>query len=156
MSTSNGIRCRTDSVEFRASNTHGGEHPLHDKFPMDRDALLLAEVQILGTLWTQSGTVEQRNELAQTLDGYAFLEPEHQIVFGSIRALLLHDRLSNAHLAVHLNNRGFPDVDLEQYCAAALANIDEALKLARRLCSLTHQCGTDARYDSHRKAKLDT
>jgi hypothetical protein len=102
---------------------------------MDRAAVLLAEVQILGTLCTQAGTVEQRNELARTLGHYAFLEPEHQILFGSIRALLLHDRLTNTHLAVHLNNRGFPDVDPEQYCAAALANIDEALKLARRLRS---------------------
>jgi len=102
---------------------------------MDRAALLLAEVQILGTLCTQAGTVEQCNELAHTLDGYAFLEPEHQIFFGSIRALLLYDRISNSNLAVHLNNRGFPDVDLEKYCAAALENIDEALKLARRLRS---------------------
>ena len=123
---------------------------------MDRAALLLAEVQILGTLCTQAGTVKQRNELAHTLDRYAFLEPEHQIVFGSIRALLLHDRLSNAHLAVHLNNRGFPDVDLEKYCAGALANIDDALKLARRLCSLTGQSGTDARYVSPGKVKNDT
>jgi hypothetical protein len=117
--------------------------------------MLSVEVQILGTLCTQAGTVEQRIELAHILDRYAFLEPEHQIVFGSIRSLLLHDRLSNAHLAVHLNNRGFPDVDLEQYCAAALADIDEALKLARRLCSLTRQSGTDAPYGSHGKAKLD-
>jgi hypothetical protein len=122
---------------------------------MNRAAILSAEIQILGTLCTQAGTVEQRNELAHTLDGYAFLEPEHQIVFGSIRSLLPHDRLSNSNLAVHLNNRGFPDVDLEQYCAAALAKIDEALKLARRLCSVTRQSGTDARDASHGKAKLD-
>jgi len=123
---------------------------------MDRTGLLLAEFQILGTLCTQAGTVEQRNELAHTLDRYAFLEPEHQIVFGSIRALLLHDRLSNANLAVHLNNRGFPDVDLEQYCAAALANIDEALKLACRLCSAARGPGADVRYDCHGKAKNET
>jgi hypothetical protein len=104
---------------------------------------LEAEIQILGTLCTQAGTVGQRNELAHTLDRYAFLEPEHQIVYGSIRSLLLHDRLSNAHLAVHLNNRGFPDVDLEHYFAAALANIDEALKLAHRLCSLARGPGAD-------------
>ena len=128
---------------------------MHAELPLDRAALLSAEVQILGTFCTQAGTVEQRYELAHTLDRYAFLEPEHQIVFGSIRSLLLHDCFSNTRLAVHLNNRGFPDVDLEKYCAAALPNIDEALKLARRLCSLTRQSGTDARYDSHGKAKLD-
>src|ERR1700680_1277514 len=114
---------------------------------MDRAALLLTEVQILGTLCNQGGKSEQRNELVKTLDRYAFIEPEHQIVFQSIRSLLPHDRLSNARLAVHLNNRGFPDVDLEKYCAVALANIDEALKLARQLCSLTRQSGTAARSD---------
>jgi hypothetical protein len=123
---------------------------------MDRAAMLLTEVQILGTLCTQAGTVEQRNELAHTLDRYAFLEPEHQIVFGSIRALLLHDRLSNTHLAVHLNNRGFPDVDLEKYCAAALANIDDALKLARRLCLVARGPDANVRYDSNGKAKQET
>jgi hypothetical protein len=123
---------------------------------MDRAALLMAEVQILGTLCTQAGTVEQRNELAHTLDCYSFLEPEHQIVFGSIRALLPHSRLSNTHLAVHLNNRGFPDVDLQKYCAAALANIDDALQLARRLRSFGYGSGADVRYDSNGKAKYET
>jgi hypothetical protein len=122
---------------------------------MDRAAVLSAEVQVIGTLCTQTGTVEQRNELAHTLDGYVFLEPEHQIVFGSVRALLLHDRIYNSNLAVHLNNRGFPDVDLEKYWAAALANIDDALNLARRLCLVARGPGADARYDCHGKAKLD-
>ena len=123
---------------------------------MDRAALLLAEIQILGTLCTQAGTVEQCNELAHTLDRYAFLEPEHQIVFGSIRALLPHNRLSDSHLAVHLNNRGFPDVDLQKYCAAALSNIDDALRLSRRLCSLTHGHRTDVRYDRQGRTKRDS
>jgi hypothetical protein len=108
---------------------------------MDRATLLLAEMQILGTLCSQTGTLKQRNELAQILDHYQFLEPEHHIVFGSIRSLLVHDRLSNTRLAVHLNNRGFPDVDLEEYCAAGLPRIDEALQLAVRLGSLAHEAG---------------
>ena len=122
---------------------------------MDRASLLLAEGQILGTLCNQVGTSEQRNELVKILERYAFLEPEHQIVFESIRSLVLHDRLSKARLAVQLNNRGFPDVDLEKFCAAALANIDEALKLARRLCSLANGPCAEVRYDSQGKAKHD-
>jgi hypothetical protein len=118
---------------------------------MDRGTLMLAEVQILGTLCCHTGTIEQRNELAQTLDRYAFIEPEHQIVFGSIRSLLLHHRLSNTRLAVHLNNRGFPDVDLEKYSAAGLASIDEAFKLARQL--LACGAGEDVRYDRRGKFK---
>jgi hypothetical protein len=120
---------------------------------MDRAAVLSAEAQILGSLCNRAGTFEQRNELAHTLDGYAFIEPEHQIVFGSIRALLLHDRLSNTHLAVHLNNRGFPDVDLERYSAAALANIDDALKLAGRLCSLASPSGTEESQERQKRTK---
>jgi hypothetical protein len=103
---------------------------------MDRAAVLFAEVQILGTLCNQAGAIDRRLDVVQALDQYEFLQPEHQIVFESIRSLLFRDALSNARLAVHLNNRGFPDVELEKYCEAALASIDEALNLARRLCSL--------------------
>ncbi len=91
---------------------------LQGELPMDRVAVLQAEVQILGTLCNQAGTSEQRAELIQTLHQYTFLDSEHQILFESIRSLLPRDRLSNVRLAVHLNNRGFPDVDLEKYCAA--------------------------------------
>lgn len=120
---------------------------------MDRAAVWRAELQILGTFCNQAGTIEQRNELAQILDHYAFVEPEHQILFGSIRSLLVHDRLSTASLAVHLNNRGFPDVDLEKYCAAGLADVDAAVNLARRLSSLTNGIAEDVHYDTKGKVK---
>jgi len=118
---------------------------------MNRAAQLAAEAQVLGTLCNGTGVREQRNELANILGHCAFLEPEHEIVFGSIRSLLVHDRLSNTRLAAHLNNRGFPDVDLEKYCAAGLPSIDEALKLAVRLRSLAQKAGQDVRYDSSGK-----
>ena len=120
---------------------------------MNREAQLAAEAQVLGTLCNGTGVREQRNELANILGHYAFLEPEHEIVFGSIRSLLVHDRLSNTRLAVHLNNRGFPDVDLEKYCAAGLPSIDEALKLAVRLRSLAQKAAQDVRYDSQGKVE---
>ena len=120
---------------------------------MNREGQLAVEVQVLGTLCKGVGFLGQRTEILDALDHYAFLEPEHQIVFGSIRSLLLHDRLSNARLAVHLNNRGFPDVDLDKYCAAGLSDIDEALKLVHRLCSLAHGPGEDVRCDHQRKLK---
>jgi len=123
---------------------------------MDRVAVLEAEARVLGTLCNQAGTSEQRAELAEALHQYAFLEPEHQILFESIRSLLPRDRLSNARLAVHLNNRGFPDVDLEKYCAAALANIDDALRLVRQLCSLAHGSGTQLRHNKHGKVEHDS
>jgi|SRR5579872_987836 len=117
---------------------------------MNREAQLAAEVQVLGTLCNEAVVREQRMGMLQALGRYSFLEPEHQIVFGSIRSLLLHDRLSSARLAVHLNNQGFPDVDLEKYFAAGLANFDDAFELARQLCSLEQEPGEDICYDSQR------
>ncbi|MCU1340844.1 MAG: hypothetical protein JWN92_267 [Candidatus Acidoferrum typicum] len=114
---------------------------------MNRKAQLEAEVQVLGTLCNRAGAREQHADIVSAFDHYQFLEPEHQIIFGSIRSLLVRDRLSTTNLAVHLNNRGFPDVDLEKYCAAGLANIDAALKLARRLSSLTNGIAKDVDFD---------
>jgi hypothetical protein len=102
---------------------------------MDRAAQLLTEVQILGTLCSRENANERGSELVRTLEHYAFLEPEHQVVFESIRALLPQDRISSERLAVHLNNRGFPDVDLGRYFAAAFADIEDALRLSRKLGS---------------------
>jgi hypothetical protein len=102
---------------------------------MDRAAQLLVEVQILGTLCSQQTASEHGTELVRTLEHYDFLAPEHQVVFESIRALLAQDGISSERLAVHLNNRGFPDVDLEKYSAAAFADIADALKLSRQLGS---------------------
>ncbi|SRR6266436_2916633 len=122
---------------------------------MDRVAQLTAEFRVLGTLCDREVPHDLRAKLAHVLKHYAFLEPEHQIVFESIRSLLLHDRLSKASLAVHLNNRGFPDVDLEKYCAAAFSNIEEAVKLARRMCSLADDHGAGVSYDNQGKVKHD-
>ena len=122
---------------------------------MDRVAVLEAEVQILGTLCNQAGTSKQRAELVDTLRQYAFLDEEHQILFESIRSLLSAEPLSNTRLAVHLNNRGFPDVDLEKFCAAALANIDDALQLVRQLCSLARGSGTQLHHDRQGKVEDD-
>lgn len=100
---------------------------------MERSNLSLAEIEILGTLIRQNGTIVQRTELVRALDHYAFVEPEHRIVFESIRSLLPRDRFSAEHLAVHLNNRGFPDVDLDKYIAAGSANVEHVLRIAARL-----------------------
>ncbi len=121
---------------------------------MNRVAQLTAEFQILGTLCNPEVPLDLRAELAHVLEHYAFLEPEHH-VFESIRSLLLHDRLSKSSLAVHLNNRGFPDVDLEKYCAAAFSNIEESLKVARRLCSLADEPGASVHHDNQGKLKHD-
>jgi hypothetical protein len=63
-------------------------------------------------------TQRQRRNLLKSLDGHIFLEPEYQVVFESIRVLLPGGPISSAKLALHLNNRGFPDIDLDRYYPA--------------------------------------
>ena len=57
----------------------------------------------------------------ESLSGHSFIEPEHQVVFESIRTLFPRGPFSLAQLRVHLNNRGFPDTDVERYFRAVRA-----------------------------------
>ena len=117
---------------------------------MNRETQIEVETRVLGTLCRVAGAREQCAEIVSALDGYEFLEPEHQIVFGSIGVLLAGGRLSTANLAVHLNNRGFPDVDLDRYREAGLPSIDAALQLSRQLSSLKKSPGDDVRKKNSR------
>lgn len=62
--------------------------------------------------------LERRQALAEAMSRHVFLEPEHQIVFESIHALLSRGPVSPAQLQIHLTNRGFPDTDAKKYFAA--------------------------------------
>ncbi len=79
------------------------------------------ELQDLRTLCDTATTGARRHELLESLRGHGFVEPEHQVVFESVSFLSLHGGVSEARLATHLNNRGFPDVDLERYFPPARA-----------------------------------
>ncbi len=58
---------------------------------------------------------QERQELLDLLGSRTFTVPEHQIVFESLRALFPLGPISEERLRVHLNNRGFPDTDVEKY-----------------------------------------
>jgi hypothetical protein len=88
---------------------------------MDRETQFAAELQALRALCDEAAPREERQRLMQTLSQHGFIEPEHQVVFESIRALFPRGRISVAQLTVHLNNRGFPDTDVEKYFQAAPA-----------------------------------
>lgn len=88
---------------------------------MDRETELDAEYQSLRVLCHQSISLEEGWDLIQSLSHHIFVEPEHQVVFESIRALLPRGPISAARLRVHLNNRGFPDTDVEKYFQPAPA-----------------------------------
>jgi hypothetical protein len=103
---------------------------------MERIERLDAEIRILRSLCRETVTRNQRLELLQAVDHCIFIEPEHQIVFESLRSLLVRGPVSPAGLAVHLNNRGFPDLDMEKYFHTGSGEIEDTLKLARALHDL--------------------
>ena len=82
---------------------------------MNRETQLTNELQSLRALCDETVPPEERQALAQSLRRHAFVDPEHQVVFESICALIARGPFSAAQLCVHLNNRGFPDTDVEKY-----------------------------------------
>jgi hypothetical protein len=82
---------------------------------MDRETQLAAEFKALCTLCDESIARNLRQNLIHSLGARAFIEPEHRVVFESISALFPRGYISIAQLRVHLNNRGFPDTDVEKY-----------------------------------------
>jgi hypothetical protein len=82
---------------------------------MDRDTQFATELQTLRVLCDEAAPREERQRLMQSLAQHVFIEPEHQVVVESIRALFSRGPISAAQLRVHLNNRGFPDTDVEKY-----------------------------------------
>jgi hypothetical protein len=88
---------------------------------MDRETQFAAELQTLRALCDEAAPSEDRQRLMQSLSRHAFIEPEHQVVFESIRALFSRGPISAPQLRVHLNNRGFPDTDVAKYFQPARA-----------------------------------
>jgi hypothetical protein len=82
---------------------------------MDRETQFANELQALRFLCDEAAPREERQRLMQSLSQHAFVEPEHQIVFESICALFPRGPISVTQLRIHLNNRGFPDTDVEKY-----------------------------------------
>ena len=82
---------------------------------MGRESQPADELQALRSLCDEASPRTARQKLLQSLSPQSFLEPEHQVVFESIRALFSRGDFSAVQLRVHLNNRGFPDTDVEKY-----------------------------------------
>lgn len=89
---------------------------------MDRAANSKNELQWLHILCCEATSREHQLELLQSLQDHVFQYTEHQVVFESVRFLILRGALSAERLTVHLNNRGFPDVDLKKYFQAVSVN----------------------------------
>lgn len=91
----------------------GRYKPRH--YPMDRETQFVAELRALRTLCDESIARNLRQNLIQSLGPRSFADPEHQVVFESIVALFPRGPIRQEQLRVHLNNRGFPDTDVEKY-----------------------------------------
>jgi len=89
---------------------------------MNRTTQLAAEIRALRALCDSTMTDRQRQNLMKSLEGHRFLEPDCQVVFESIGALLHGGPITAARLTLHLNNRGFPDIDTGRYFATAGAS----------------------------------
>jgi hypothetical protein len=74
-----------------------------------------ADLQKLRALCDEAVPREERLALLHSLGQRDFLDPEHQVVFESISVLLPRGSVSLTQLRVQLNNRGFPDLDVENY-----------------------------------------
>jgi hypothetical protein len=88
---------------------------------MNRETQFATELQALRVLCDEAIAREQRQRLMLSLDQHTFIDPELQVVFESIRALFPRGPISATQLRVHLNNRGFPDTDVEKYFLPAQA-----------------------------------
>ncbi len=82
---------------------------------MDRETQFATELQALRALCDEAAPRAARQRLMQSLSQRTFIEPEHQVVFESVRALFPRGSISMAQLRIHLNNRGFPDTDVDKY-----------------------------------------
>ena len=88
---------------------------------MDRKTQFATELKALRALCDGAIARNLRQNLIQSLDPHAFIEPEHQVVFESIRALFRRGPITMTQLRIHLNNRGFPDTDVGKYFQPATA-----------------------------------
>jgi len=86
---------------------------------MDRETQSATDLKLLNKLCDEGAPREELQRLMHSLNEHIFVEPEHQVVFESIQALFPRGPISIAQLRVHLNNRGFPDTDVEKYFQSA-------------------------------------
>jgi hypothetical protein len=82
---------------------------------MARKIQFTTELDALRSLCDEALSHEVRQDFLESLAPQSFTDPEHQVVLESIRALFPRGPLSQTTLRIHLNNRGFPDTDVEKY-----------------------------------------
>jgi hypothetical protein len=102
---------------------------------MDLALQKAAELDVLRALCDSQSFVALRADLCMSLADYRFADAEHQVVYESVRALVERGQFSADQLAVNLNNRGFPDTDMQRYFVAVPPSYEKALAQIGELIS---------------------
>ncbi len=92
----------------------------------------MAELRALRALCDSAMPEKLRQNLLASLDGHRFLDPESQVIFESIRASAKNGPISRERLALHLNNRGFPDVDVDLYFPETHTNSEASVSTNKK------------------------
>lgn len=94
------------------------------------------ELEILRALSTRRLQGRARAEAFEILAGYSFVEPIHQVIFDALREIPAENpQVLREQLAVRLNNKGFPDLDLESFFAPPELTAAQAAAQIRALSS---------------------
>jgi hypothetical protein len=76
---------------------------------------IAGEIETLRRFCDETLSRDERRRQIESLAADGFSVPEHQVVYESIRALWSKGPITVERLRVHLNNRGFPDIDVGNY-----------------------------------------
>lgn len=116
--------------------------------PVARQRIIEAERNALRALCQGTAQGSVHAEGLSILAPYAFVDKVHQLVFDTLREILSADpEVIRAQLPSRLNNRGFPDLDVETFFKPHGLSAAEAIALMRSLrdCSSAAVHSTDAR-----------
>ena len=77
---------------------------------------VLAERRLLAALCQNALDPAARNEVLRRLAGYAFADPEHEVIFRALANVPVSDpERARAALGVRITRLGFPDFDLDPF-----------------------------------------
>jgi hypothetical protein len=113
-----------------------------------RRRIIEAERNALRALCQDTCDGSVRAQGMRILTSYPFVDAVHQLLFDTLREIPSADpEVIRAQLPTRLNNRGFPDLDMETFFEAHGLSTAEAIALMRNLCDRSSAAArsTDAR-----------
>ncbi len=121
-----------------ACSSHRGAFP-HEPVsdPEKNDKAVRDERAVLAALCQGRLLRADWDEALARLATYRFADRVHQLVFDTLREMNTNDaRVIHEQLAARLNNKGFPDLDLEGFFCTPSLSAKQVVDLISLLCSL--------------------